>query len=130
MSKHVLTVDDEAGIRRLVQLNLERAGYRVSTAIDGVDGLDKVAAELPDLVILDITMPRMDGFEFLRQLKSKPEFAAIKVICLTARSRDEDVFHSQRAGADLYLPKPFSPIQLLQAVKEVFREPAEGASGG
>ena len=61
VSKHVLTVDDEAGIRRLVQLNLERAGYRVSTAIDGVDGLDKVAAELPDLVILDITMPRMDG---------------------------------------------------------------------
>ncbi|MBM3458342.1 MAG: response regulator [Armatimonadetes bacterium] len=120
MGKRILTVDDEFGIRRLVQLNLGRAGHSVSTATDGVEALRLIEADPPDLVILDITMPNMDGIETLRRLKADPKTAPIKVILLTARSRDEDVFEGQRSGADLYLTKPFSPQALVEAVEAVF----------
>jgi DNA-binding response OmpR family regulator len=123
MSQHVLAVDDEAGIRRLVQLNLQRAGYRVSTANDGIEGLAIVAEDRPDLIVLDVTMPHLDGFEMLRRLKAEEETAGIKVILLTARAQDADVHEGKRSGADMYLTKPFSPLQLIEAVREVFREP-------
>ncbi len=121
MAKHILTVDDEAGIRRLVQLNLQRVGYRVSSAQDGVEGLRMMEADPPDVVILDITMPNMDGIEMLRRLRSDPARKHVRVIMLTARSRDQDVFESERSGADFYLTKPFSPQGLLNAVDEVLR---------
>jgi two-component system, OmpR family, alkaline phosphatase synthesis response regulator PhoP len=119
MAKHVLVVDDEVHVRRLVELHLERAGYRVTTASDGQEALDKVAAEHPDLVILDVIMPRVDGFEVLRRLKGNPETAPIPVLMLTVRIWDSDIKEGWHSGAYAYLTKPFSPQELLQTVAQI-----------
>jgi CheY-like chemotaxis protein len=118
MATHVLVVDDEATVRRLVQLNLERAGYRVSTANDGVEALERVAADRPDLILSDITMPRLDGIELVRRLKGDPETEAIPVVMLTAKAQDEDHFEAERSGADRYLHKPFHPLGLLEMIRD------------
>lgn len=124
--KHILAVDDEALIRRLLELNLQRAGYRVTTAVDGEDALRKVQADRPDLVVLDIVMPRMDGFEVLRRLKEDPETDSIPVIILSAKFHDADVFHGMKEGSEHFLNKPFSPVELLSTVANALRpvEPA------
>ncbi len=85
MAKYVLAVDDEPNIRRLVEVNLQRAGYRVATAEDGEHALERLREERPDLMVVDVMMPRMDGFELLRRLKQDPDTAEIPVIMLTAR---------------------------------------------
>jgi CheY-like chemotaxis protein len=118
MSQHVLVVDDELTVRRLVQLNLERAGFRVTTANDGMEALDSVAADRPDLVLTDITMPRLDGIELVRRLKGNPETQSIPVVMLTAKAQDADHFEAERSGADRYLHKPFHPLRLLETIKE------------
>jgi len=123
MPKLVLAVDDEAHVRRLVQINLQRVGYRVETASDGEQALASIQAERPDLVITDVMMPKLDGFELLRRIKADPDTADIPVIMLTARSRDEDIFEGERSGAAAYLPKPFSPPTLTSAVAEVLGGP-------
>ena len=92
MPKKILAVDDERHIVRLVQVNLERAGYEVVTAFDGKDALEKVAAEQPDLVVLDVMMPYMDGFEVLQNLRKNPSTRELPVIMLTAKAQDADVF--------------------------------------
>ena len=121
MPIHVLAVDDEAHTRRLVQLNLERCGYRVSMAADGVEALERIGEDRPDVVVADITMPRMDGIELLRRIKADPETAGIPVILLTAKSQDADIFEGRRSGAEDYLPKPFSPTQLVNSVAEAVK---------
>ena len=118
MPKHVLAVDDEANVTRLVQLILQRAGYRVTTASDGAEALDKIREDRPDLLLSDITMPHLDGIELLRRLKADASTADIPVVVLSAKAQDADVFEAQRSGADAYLPKPFSPAQLMEAVAE------------
>jgi CheY-like chemotaxis protein len=122
VSKLILAVDDETAVRRLVQINLERRGFRVNLAVDGVEGLASVRAERPDLVILDVTMPQMDGIEMLRRMKADPELAPIPVIMLTARVQDQDIFEGKRSGAAAYLPKPFSPPLLFATVEQVFAQ--------
>jgi CheY-like chemotaxis protein len=126
MSTHVLAIDDDAGIRRLVQLNLQRAGYRVSTAIDGVEALDRIREDRPDVLVLDITMPRLDGIELLRRLKADPSTSGIRVVLLTAKSQDADIQEGERSGADIYIPKPFSPRQLIDAVAEALQRVKPG----
>lgn len=123
--KRVLVVDDERHIVRLVQVNLERQGYEVLTAYDGVECLEKAKAERPDLIVLDVMMPRMDGFEALQRLKTDPETSHIPVIMLTARAQDRDVLKGYQYGADLYLTKPFSPLELISLVKRVFESQEE-----
>ncbi len=123
--KRVLVVDDERHIVRLVQVNLERQGYEVLTAYDGVECLEKAKSEQPDLIVLDVMMPRMDGFEALQRLKSDPETSHIPVIMLTARAQDRDVLQGYQYGADLYLTKPFSPMELLSLVRRVFESQEE-----
>ncbi|HZO86687.1 MAG TPA: response regulator [Chthonomonadaceae bacterium] len=124
MSKRIiLAVDDEPTWTRLIKINLERAGYEVHTANDGVEALNrlttmKAEARKPDLILLDITMPYMDGFEMLHRMKEDPEIKDIPVIVLTARSRDSDILHGQEAGAVRYLPKPPHPKDLLTYVRE------------
>ena len=119
MARHVLVVDDEGTIRRIVQINLTRAGYRVSVAEDGIQAIELARQEKPDLIVLDVMMPRMDGFEALQRLKSDPETQKIPVIMLTARSQDADFFEGERRGADLYLTKPFSPGSLLDGIRTI-----------
>ncbi|HIE52413.1 MAG TPA: response regulator transcription factor [Armatimonadetes bacterium] len=118
--KKILAVDDEKHIVRLIQINLERAGYDVVTAYDGLEALKKVEEEQPDLIVLDVMMPQLDGFETLKRLKANPATAEIPVIMLTAKSQDADVFRGWQAGVDCYLTKPFNPMELLSFVKRIF----------
>lgn len=120
MPKKILAVDDEKHIVRLVQVNLERAGYQVVVAYDGVEALKKVQDERPDLIVLDVMMPQMDGFETLKNLKANPETRDIPVIMLTAKAQDADVFRGWQSGVDCYLTKPFNPLELLSFVKRIF----------
>jgi two-component system alkaline phosphatase synthesis response regulator PhoP/two-component system response regulator VicR len=130
MALKVLVCDDERHIVRLIQVNLERQGYTVVTAFDGKDGLEKVKAEKPDLMVLDVMMPYMDGFEVLKALRREPETEALPVIMLTAKAQDKDVFEGYRYGADMYLTKPFNPMELVSFVNRIAqgKEDEEGGS--
>ena len=130
MAKKILAVDDERGIVRLVQINLEKHGYVVVTAFDGREGLEKVHSEWPDLVVLDVMMPYMDGFEVLRTLKKDVRTRDIPVVLLTAKANDADVFEGYRSGVDCYLTKPFNPRELLLIIKRILETPREDPEGG
>jgi two-component system alkaline phosphatase synthesis response regulator PhoP/two-component system response regulator VicR len=121
MPKKILVVDDEKPIVRLVQVNLEHAGYEVVTAYDGKEALEKVEQEKPDLIILDVMMPQMDGFEVMQRLQANPKTRDIPVIMLTAKAQDADVFRGWQSGVTLYLTKPFSPFELISFVRRIFR---------
>lgn len=125
MAKKILVVDDEKHIVRLVEVNLQRAGYDVVTAYDGVQALEMVKQERPDMLVLDVMMPRMNGFEVLKQLKANPETQEIPVIMLTAKAQDADVFKGWQSGVDSYLTKPFNPMELLTFVKRIFESTDE-----
>jgi CheY-like chemotaxis protein len=117
MAKRVLVVDDDRVIQQLLEVNLELEGYEVvATASDGKEALDKIAELRPDLVILDIMMPKMDGLEVCRHLKADPELADIPIVLLSARAQDMDVREGLDIGADAYLTKPFDPVELLEVV--------------
>ncbi|UCH34422.1 MAG: response regulator [Armatimonadota bacterium] len=124
--KKILAVDDERHIVRLVQVNLERAGYQVVSAFDGKEALKKVASDKPDLIVLDVMMPHMDGFEVLKRLKSDDKTKNIPVVMLTAKAQDADVFRGWASGVDCYLTKPFNPLELLTFVKRIFESYDEG----
>lgn len=130
MPKKILAVDDERHIVRLVQVNLERAGYEVVTAFDGKDALEKVANEQPDLVVLDVMMPYMDGFEVLQNLRKNPSTRELPVIMLTAKAQDADVFRGWQSGVDCYLTKPFNPMELISFVKRIFKSLEGDEDGG
>lgn len=116
----ILAVDDEKHIVRLVQITLEKEGYELITASNGREALEKVASEQPDLVVMDVMMPEMDGLEALAKLKDDPETSHIPVIMLTAKAQDSDVFRGWQSGADLYLTKPFNPSELVTFVRRIF----------
>ncbi|HEX2949659.1 MAG TPA: response regulator [Armatimonadota bacterium] len=122
MPKKILAVDDERHIVRLIQVNLERAGYEVVTAYDGREALKKIEEEQPDMVVLDVMMPYMDGLETLKQIRSNPAHRNLPVIMLTAKAQDQDVFRGYSQGVDIYLTKPFNPMELLTFVKRIFTE--------
>jgi two-component system, OmpR family, alkaline phosphatase synthesis response regulator PhoP len=129
MERYVLAVDDEPNIRRLMEVNLQRAGYRVGTAADGREALAKIREERPDMVVLDVMMPQMDGFELLQILKQDPETAGIPVIMLTAKAQDADVFRGWQGGVHMYLTKPFNPLQLLTVARRIFEEEEQPEEG-
>jgi DNA-binding response OmpR family regulator len=114
----ILAVDDEARVLKLLKANLESSGYKVLTATDGEQALHIVETELPDLVILDLMLPKMDGYAVCRRIR---EFSAVAVIMLTARSAQVDMIHGFEVGADDYLTKPFSVTELLMRVQAVLR---------
>ncbi|MGI5835433.1 MAG: response regulator transcription factor [Chloroflexota bacterium] len=118
MSKNrILVVDDEPGIVDIARANLEGHGYTVIGAYDGEEALEKIKEERPDLVILDILMPEMDGWDVLERIESNPDLSGIPVIMLTARVSDEDVLRGLETGAVEYMTKPFYPQDLVAAVK-------------
>ncbi|MEI6519741.1 MAG: response regulator [bacterium] len=129
MPKKILAVDDERHIVRLIQVNLERAGYTVITAFDGREALKKIEEERPDLVVLDVMMPFMDGLETLKRIRANPMTNRTPVIMLTAKAQDQDIFTGYSSGADIYLTKPFNPMELLTFVKRIFTE-SEGEDDG
>jgi len=130
MARKILVVDDERHIVRLVEVNLQRAGYAVVTAYDGIEALEKVKAEKPDMIVLDVMMPRMDGFEVLQNLQANPATSEIPVIMLTAKAQDADIFKGWQSGVSSYLTKPFNPRELLTFVDRIFQSLEEGPSAG
>lgn len=122
MSKHhVFIVDDEPNILELVKFNLEREGYRVTTSENGREALDRIKASPPDLVILDIMLPGMDGLEVCRNMQKNERIRDIPIIMLTARAEEMDKVLGLELGADDYLTKPFSPRELVARVKARLR---------
>jgi two-component system KDP operon response regulator KdpE len=116
--KLILVVDDESRMVRFVRMNLELEGYQVAEASNGIAALDKVRDELPDLVVLDVMMPEMDGFETLERLR---EISTVPVIMLTVKGDEEDRIRGLELGADDYVTKPFSPRELASRIRAVLR---------
>ena len=123
----ILIAEDEPSIARLVQANLERAGYQVAVASDGFEALKKILAEPPDLLITDIMMPEMDGMELLNHLRRDPVTRDLPVVMLTQKSEERDILFGYARGADVYLNKPFVPAELLQVVAGLLGEEAAKA---
>jgi two-component system KDP operon response regulator KdpE len=119
-----LIVDDEERIVNFLRSKLKASGYEVLTASNGVEGLEQAQAQEPDLIVLDLLMPKMDGLEMLKELRS---FSAVPVIILTAKGADADRIKGLQLGADDYLPKPFNPDELVARIEAIRRrlEPSE-----
>ena len=115
----ILVVDDDDVIRQLITVNLELEGFEVVPAVDGQDALDKVKDVQPDVVTLDVMMPRVDGWEAAERLRQDPETAHIKVILLSARAQESDIQRGERIGVDAYLTKPFDPDELIDVVRRL-----------
>ncbi|HVA32136.1 MAG TPA: response regulator [Gaiellaceae bacterium] len=115
----VLVADDDSDIRELVTYRLTRSGYDVIGAADGEEAFELAASREPDLCVLDVMMPKLDGLELTRRLRALPATAATPVILLTARSQEDDVERGFDAGADDYLRKPFSPDELGARVRAI-----------
>ncbi|NIJ10851.1 DNA-binding response OmpR family regulator [Saccharomonospora amisosensis] len=112
----ILVVDDDADIRDLVAFKLEMSGYDVNTVGDGPAALSAIADNQPDLVVLDVMMPGMSGYDVCRQLREEPATRHLPIIMLTARAQDRDVDTGFSSGADDYVVKPFNPQELLRRV--------------
>ena len=125
----LLIIEDEADIRELISFNLEMSGYEVTKARDGEEGLAMARSGRPDLVILDLMLPGMDGLKVCSMLKKDPEMKHIPVIMLTARSEDDDIVNGLETGADDYITKPFSPRILIARVKAALRRVEQDGSG-
>ena len=125
MSNKILTVDDEPRFTRLIEANLTSAGYEVFIALEGQAALDLIVEEQPDLVLLDVMMPGMDGFGVLDRIR---EFSNIPVIMLTAKGEEADRVEGLNRGADDYVVKPFSATELLARVNAVLRRSSSRTS--
>lgn len=119
MPKKILIVDDEADLVETLTYRLKAAGFDVASACDGVDGLGKARREKPDLILLDVMMPKMDGYQVCRLLKFSNDTKYIPIIILTARSQDQDKLTGQDVGADLYITKPFEGAELVKKIQEL-----------
>lgn len=115
---HILVVDDEPRMVSFIRMNLDLDGYQISEAYDGVTALDAIRTKLPDCVLLDVMMPRQDGFETLRKLR---EFSNVPVIMLTAKGEERDIILGLESGADDYVTKPFAPRILNSRIRAVLR---------
>jgi diguanylate cyclase (GGDEF)-like protein len=121
----ILVVDDDPDIARFVEVNLRSAGYDVAVAGDGEEALERAGEIRPDLVLLDVMMPRIDGFEVAQRLRKNPQTASTSIIMLTAKALSADKVTGLQAGADDYIIKPFDPIELLARVKGTLRRAKE-----
>ena len=122
--KRILVVDDEIYIVHILEFSLTMEGYSVLTASDGEEALSVIDNERPDLVVLDIMMPKLDGYEVCRRLRGDEQFRELPVILLSAKGRPVDREAGLEAGADDYITKPFSPRKLLEKIREQL-EPKE-----
>jgi DNA-binding response OmpR family regulator len=114
-------IEDEPDILEMIRYNLDREGYRVSAVMNGEDGFERAQQDSPDLVLLDLMLPGIDGLEICRRLKSDPVTRAIPIVMVTAKGDESDIVLGLGLGADDYVPKPFSPKELVARVKAVLR---------
>ncbi len=119
-SNTILVADDSPTELRLVLNALQKGGYKTISAVDGEEAIEKASIEIPRLAILDIVMPKKNGFQVTRHLKTSPETKDIKVLLLSSKNQDSDKFWGMKQGADEYLTKPFDEAALLNAVARLF----------
>jgi DNA-binding response OmpR family regulator len=115
----VLVVDDSDVIRQLISVNLEMEGFEVITAVDGQDALDKMMIELPDVMTIDVRMPRLDGFDTVARVRADPRTAGLKVAMVTACAQESDVQRGSQVGVDAFITKPFDPSNLVRTVRDL-----------
>ena len=130
MSNQILVIEDELDIARLLRHYLDREGFRVETFSDGLQGLAQAVKQKPDLLILDLMLPGMDGLEVCRKLRSHPETAQVPIMMLTAKGEESDKVIGLELGADDYLTKPFSPRELIARVRSLLRRTHPPTQGG
>jgi len=119
--KRILLVDDEKDLSDMVKMRLESHGYEVLTAYDGQEGLDKARREKPDLIILDLMLPKLDGYKVCRMLKFDEKHKSIPIVMFTSRVQDSDKKMGEEVGANAYITKPFEPETLLSTVQGLIR---------
>jgi len=119
MAKTILAVDDSSSLRQMVAFSLKAAGYNVVEAVDGQDGLEKAKQQSVDLVLTDQNMPKMDGLQLIKTLRTLPDYAKTPILMLTTESSDEMKSKGRAAGANGWLVKPFDPQRLIEVVKKV-----------
>lgn len=117
--KTVLIVDDELSILVPLQFLMEKEGYRTKLAQSGKEAIEKITAICPDLVLLDIMLPDLDGYEIYQMIRQRAEWESIRIIFLTAKNRDTDMARGLAMGADAYITKPFSNTQLIEKIREL-----------
>src|SRR5688572_177729 len=130
MKPKILVVDDEQDAIELIEYNLQAAGYRVLTANDGMEAVQKTRSTIPDLVVLDLMLPELDGLEVCKILRRDPATANIPIIMLTAKASELDRVLGLEIGADDYVTKPFSPRELVLRVKKQLQHMAEPEEDG
>ena len=119
MTRKIVLAEDEPQIARLIEFKLKKEGYEVTWKENGEEALKAIKADKPDLILLDVMMPVMDGYEVLRRLKEDEDLKSIPVIMLTARAQEKDVVKGIGSGAEDYITKPFHPAELLARVKRI-----------
>lgn len=129
MPQKVLIIDDDPEVIDILQVKLHKAGYTVESASAGLDGLNKVYQGSPNLIILDLMLPQLGGFQICRILKFDERYKHIPIMMLTGKTDDRDVKLGIKVGADKYLTKPFEPVQVLTEVNRLLERPAQPASG-
>ncbi len=115
----VLIVDDSAMVREMISDHLRSCGFQVMDAVDGVHGMEQVQSTPPDLIITDIVMPRMNGYEFCRWVKSNAATQKIPVIMCTTKGEEFDRYWGMKQGADAYITKPYQPMDMVNAIKRL-----------
>ena len=121
MPERILIVDDEPSIVISLEYLMKRAGYDVAVAADGEAALEELERARPDLVILDVMLPRLNGFEVCRRIRAEPRWRGVRVLMLTAKGRDTEVAKGLGVGADAYVTKPFSTRELVAQIRELLR---------
>ena len=122
MAKRILVVDDEARVVAVIQKRLESAGFEVITAMDGTEALMKARSEKPDLILLDLILPKLNGYQVCSILKRDSSYKQIPILMLTARSQENDVDEGMRVGADAYMLKPFKGDMLLDQIERLLAQ--------
>lgn len=123
MGKNVLLIEDEPNIIEAIRFILSRDGWNVKTHSDGANAIEAVRAKQPDIVILDVMLPGKSGFDILRELRADPAHAALPILMLTARGQQKDRDMAQAAGVSVFMTKPFSNTEMLNAVNALMSEP-------
>lgn len=124
MNRHVLIVDDEPGILISLEFLFKREGFAVTVARDGAEGLAAIQARRPDLVVLDVMLPKLDGFAILQTVRADPTLAYTRILMLSAKGREAEQKKGLILGADAYLPKPFSTHELIDQARELLQRDA------
>jgi CheY-like chemotaxis protein len=118
----VLVVDDDEVIVRLLELNFELEGHEVASVLDGKQAIERIAEVAPDVVLLDVMMPELDGYRVCAQLREDPAFATLPIVFLSARAQETDIARGTEVGGDAYVTKPFDPLELVQLVERLVAE--------